>query len=114
MHWARALHGYLGDKFGQWARPRPQQPTSRTAFTAFTNGGTELAASYIELLEACDMARYAPVEDRPRQQLYEQAAELIRRTEQTRTRMKTKALLFFLILRASMGTRHCAVLKPTA
>ena len=77
----RALHGYLGDKFAM-GPAETAAANIKDRFTAFTNG-EELAASYIELLEACDMARYAPVEDRPRQQLYEQAAELIRRTEQT-------------------------------
>jgi elongation factor P--beta-lysine ligase len=45
-------------------------------------GGSEVASAYVNLMEACDMARYAPVEDRPRQQLFNEAAALIGRTEQ--------------------------------
>lgn len=76
----KALHGYLGDKFGLG----PAETTSQSIrlHLASSDGGTELADRFVALMEACDMARYAPVEDRPRQQLYDEAASLIGRTEQ--------------------------------
>lgn len=76
----KALHGYIGDKFG--LGPAEITPTNlRDRFAPFT-GGEAVATDYVKLLEVCDMARYAPVEDRPRQQLYDEAAALIGRTEQ--------------------------------
>ena len=35
------------------------------------------------LIEACELARFAPVEDRPRKELYEQALHLVRDLEET-------------------------------
>ncbi len=77
----KALHGYIADKFGLG----PAQTTAPVITERFSQhaGGEGLAAEYLELMEVCDMARYAPVEDRPRKQLYDEAAALIGRTEQT-------------------------------
>jgi hypothetical protein len=76
----RSVHGYLGDKFG-WGPAEITAVNIRSRLGAFPQGAS-LADELVDLLEACDMARYAPVEDRPRQQLYDSAAALIGRTEQ--------------------------------
>lgn len=76
----KALHGYLADKFGLG----PAQMTDalvRERFATFANGGT-VAQDYLALTTACDMARFAPVEDRPKQQIYNEAVALIGRIEQ--------------------------------
>lgn len=77
----KALHGYVADKFGLG----PAETTAPLITERFAQhaGGEGLAAEYLKLMEACDMARYAPVEDRPKEQLYNEAASLISRTEQT-------------------------------
>jgi len=72
---SRALHGYLADKF--------------TLGVAEVNAATlrermgpgEVADRFIRLIDACAMARFAPVEDRSRQELYDEAAALITRIE---------------------------------
>ena len=77
---SRSIHGYIGDKFG--LGPAEITATNlRTHLSPFT-GGETMADAWMTLLGSCDMARYAPVEDRPRQQLYDEAAALIGRTEQ--------------------------------
>lgn len=76
----KALHGYVADKFGL-GPAEINAANLRTHYMRY-NGGEPVANDYIRLMEACDMARYAPVEDRPRQQLYDEAAALIGRTEQ--------------------------------
>ena len=40
-----------------------------------------LATHCMDLVEACEMARFAPIESKPRQVLYSEAAELITRLE---------------------------------
>lgn len=76
----KALHGYIADKFA--LGPAEINATNlRDRFAPFT-GGEAMANDLVKLMEACDMARYAPVEDRPRQQLYDEAAALIGRSEQ--------------------------------
>lgn len=76
----KALHGYIGDKFAL-GPAEINAATLRDRFSRYA-GGDALANEYIALMEACDMARYAPVEDQPRQQLFSEAAALIGRTEQ--------------------------------
>ncbi|TXI78141.1 MAG: protein BatD [Flavobacteriales bacterium] len=76
----KALHGYVADKFGLGqAGLNAPELTERLGHYA---GGEAIAAEYVALTQACDMARYAPVEDRPRQALYDEAVALIGRTEQ--------------------------------
>jgi len=76
----KALHGYIGDKFGL-GPAEINAAKLRERYGRYTEGEA-VATEYIGLLEVCDMARYAPVEDKPRQQVYEQAVALIGRTEQ--------------------------------
>lgn len=75
-----ALHGYIGDKFALG----PAETTKEHILQRFSQhaAGPEVATAYVRLMEDCDMARFAPVEDKPRQQLYDEAAALIGRTEQ--------------------------------
>ncbi|MBL7951522.1 MAG: protein BatD [Flavobacteriales bacterium] len=76
----KALHGYIGDKFG--LGPAEISAANLHDRLGGYTGGAFLAADFVELLQVCDMARYAPVEERPRQRLYSEAAALIGRTEQ--------------------------------
>jgi hypothetical protein len=76
----KALHGYIGDKFGL-GPAEINAINLKDRFARFT-GGEAVATEFVTLMEVCDMARYAPVEERPRQQLYNDAAALIGRTEQ--------------------------------
>ena len=70
----------MADKFGLGqAGLNAPELTERLGHYA---GGEAIAAEYVALTQACDMARYAPVEDRPRQALYDEAVALIGRTEQ--------------------------------
>ena len=46
-------------------------------------GGEALAREATALIATCEMARFAPLEDRPRQQLYDQAVDLIQRIERS-------------------------------
>ena len=76
----KALHGYITDKFGL-GQAETTGAHIEAHFAQYENG-TSIAKEYAALIEAADMARYAPVEDRPRKQLYDDAAALIHRTEQ--------------------------------
>ncbi len=73
---SKALHGYISDKF--------------TLGVAEVNAATireklgptgDTAGPYVQLLESCELARFAPFEDKPRQQVYEEAVALITRIE---------------------------------
>lgn len=77
---SKALNGYLADKFGLG----PAELTRESILSRFAGneGGGELAAAYERLMQECEMARFAPVEERPREQLYDDAVALIARTEQ--------------------------------
>ncbi len=76
----KALHGYLADKFGL-GPAQMTDPIVRERFAGYTNGES-VAKDYLALTTACDMARFAPVEDRPKQQIYDEAVALIGRIEQ--------------------------------
>jgi hypothetical protein len=78
---SKALQGYMADKFGL-GLAQLNEPLVRDRLGA-TAEGQALAASYARLITACDMARFAPLEDTSRQQLYDEAASLIGRIEQT-------------------------------
>lgn len=77
---SKAMHGYLADKLGlgvaEVTEQRLRDSLSNTPL------GDALAKDIMALISTCDMARFAPVEDRPQQDLYDQAAALIGRTEQ--------------------------------
>jgi hypothetical protein len=77
---SKAMHGYLADKLGLGVAEITAQRLVQ--HLAHHPGGDALARDIVALIGTCDMARFAPVEDRPRQDLYDQAAELIGRTEQ--------------------------------
>ncbi len=77
---SKAMHGYLANKLGLGVAEITEQRL-RESLTNAPSGDT-LAKEIMALIGTCDMARFAPVEDRPRQDLYDQAAELIGRTEQ--------------------------------
>jgi hypothetical protein len=72
----KALQGYLADKFAL-GLAEITADTARQRLSAL--GAT--ADHYGSLLETCELARYAPVEGMPREQVYEEAATLITRIE---------------------------------
>jgi hypothetical protein len=77
---SKALHGYLADKLGVGvAEVSASQLHERLSRYP---EGPALAAEFAALLTTCDMARFAPTDDRPRQELYDEAAHLIGRAEQ--------------------------------
>jgi len=76
----KALHGYLADKFSL-GHAQMTDAIVRERFSAFANGEV-VANAFLNLRTACDMARFAPVEDRPKQQIYDEAVALIGRIEQ--------------------------------
>jgi hypothetical protein len=77
---SRALNGYLGDKFGL-GPAESMRENIQDRLSGLPNG-TALAQRYSALITACDLARFAPIEDTPRGTLYQQAAELIGTIEQ--------------------------------
>lgn len=79
---SKAMHGYLSDKFGLGVA-EVNLADLHQRFEAIQDGA-ELATACTRLLTACDMARFAPVEDRPRGELYEEAVNLIQRIEQSK------------------------------
>lgn len=74
----KALEGYFADKFGLGVAE--VNATTITARLGHLENG-ELARTYNALLSDAEMARFAPFENKPRQDSYEEAASLIRRIE---------------------------------
>ena len=72
---AKALQGYLADKLGLGVAELQRERIREKL--AGLPAGDELAATYDRLITTCDMARFAPVDERPRQDLYEEAASFI-------------------------------------
>lgn len=77
---SKALQGYLADKFGLGLTEISFQRL-RQSFGE-SDDAEAMAKEYVALISTCDMARFTPVEERPRKDLYDQAAALIGRTEQ--------------------------------
>ena len=72
---SKALNGYLADKFGLGIADVNER-TVRNELGAHAEG-PQLADDYVELIRACEMARYAPIEGSPRRELYDRSVELI-------------------------------------
>ncbi len=78
---SKALHGYLSDKFNLGvAAVNPNEMERRLGGLP---DGAELVESCTRLLSTCDMARFAPMEDKPKRELYDEAAQLIQRIERS-------------------------------
>ena len=77
---SKALQGYMANKFGLGLAQLNQ--TLVREKLADLKSGDELAQDYIRLITACDMARFAPVEDRSRKELFSDAVTLIGKIEQ--------------------------------
>jgi hypothetical protein len=73
---SKALQGYLADKFALGV-------AEVNAGVVREKLGTlgDAAEAYVRLMDACELARFAPFEDKPRQQVYDEAAALITRIE---------------------------------
>jgi hypothetical protein len=77
---SKALHGYAQDKFN--IGPADLDSGTLAAALAALPDPQDIARRYTSLIEACAMARFAPLEERPRQALYDEAVALIRMIEQ--------------------------------
>jgi hypothetical protein len=75
---SKALHGYAADKFALGAA---SVSAAALAERLPSEEGQIAAKRFGELVGTCDMARFAPVEDRPRKELYEQALAIIQQFE---------------------------------
>lgn len=74
----RALEGYFADRFGLGvAGVNASAITERLGY--LENG--QVAKAYVDLLNESQLARYAPLENKPRQQVYDEAVALIKRIE---------------------------------
>ncbi len=75
----KALEGYFADKFNLGVT----DVNSTMVHERFGHlEGGVLATQYAELLNDCGTARFAPLENKPRQQSYDEAASLIHRIEE--------------------------------
>lgn len=76
---SKALRGYLGDKLGLG----PAETSAQTIAARLQRDpqAEAIAADCLRILGTCDMARFAPVDERPRQELYDEALQLIQRIE---------------------------------
>ena len=77
---SKALHGYMANKFGLGLAQLNQALVREKL--ADLKDGNALADDYVRLITACDMARFAPVEDRSRKELFGDAVILIGKIEQ--------------------------------
>lgn len=77
----RALWGYLGDKLRLNASQLTRASVASTLEERYGQKGADVAARFASVIDACELARYTPVEaDAPRQ-LYESATEAINSLE---------------------------------
>lgn len=74
----RSLEGYFADRFNLGVAQVNAQTINEKL--GHLEGG-ELAKQYAGLIADCEMARFAPFENKPRQQCYEEASSLIHRIE---------------------------------
>jgi hypothetical protein len=75
----KALEGYFADKFNLGVA-EVNASTITEKLGALEEG--KVAKDYIALMEECGMARFAPIDSKPGQTSYAEAAALIRRIEQ--------------------------------
>ncbi len=75
----KALHGYLSDRFGLGAAEVNEAVLTRAL--GERPDAAALARQATDLIAACDMARYAPLEVKPRQAMYEEAIALVQQLE---------------------------------
>jgi hypothetical protein len=73
---AKALQGYLADKFALGVAE-----VNATVVREKLAALGDASDAYLKLLDSCELARFAPFEDKPRQQVYDEAASLITRIE---------------------------------
>jgi hypothetical protein len=73
---AKALQGYVADKFALGVA----EVNANVVRERLSSLG-DASDAYLKLMDSCDLARFAPFEDKPRQQVYDEAASLITRIE---------------------------------
>lgn len=77
----RALWGYLADKLRLNGSQLTRAKVADTLTDRYGEAGTKVASEFTDVIDACEMARYTPVEaDAPRQ-LYDRASEAINTLE---------------------------------
>lgn len=75
----KALEGYFADKFNLGVAQVNQQSVHEKLGNLDPGGA--IAKEYAALISDCELARFAPFENKPRQQVYNEAAALITRIE---------------------------------
>jgi hypothetical protein len=78
---SKALRGYLSDKLGLGAAEVGGARLKEALAAA--PAAEQLASDCDRLLQACDLARFAPIEGKPRQEVYDEAVSLIQRIERS-------------------------------
>ena len=73
---SKALHGYVSDKFALGVA----EVNAAVVRDKLASLG-DAPEAYVKLMESCELARFAPLENKPRQQVYDEAAVLITRIE---------------------------------
>lgn len=77
----KALWGYLGDKLSMAGSQLTRDNVTNELTTRFGEAGNQTAKSVVEVIDQCEMARYAPSAAAEPAQLYELAAETINEIE---------------------------------
>lgn len=77
----RALWGYLGDKLRLNGSQLTRATVGATLASRYGETGNSVAEEFISVIDACEMARYTPVEAGAPRQLYEQAVKAINTLE---------------------------------
>ncbi|MCB0794162.1 MAG: BatD family protein, partial [Flavobacteriales bacterium] len=76
---SKGLRSYFADKFG-YGQAQIEEHALRERLDQHPEG-SDLSRRAIDLIRVCDMARFAPVEDRPREEVLREATELISKIE---------------------------------
>ncbi|MBK9060570.1 MAG: hypothetical protein IPL81_12125 [Flavobacteriales bacterium] len=78
MLWAKRFEGYFADKFNLGVA-EVNAGTIKAKLGGLDEGRT--AEAYIALLRDAEMARFAPMENKPQRQTYDEASAIISRIE---------------------------------
>ncbi|MCX5645027.1 MAG: BatD family protein [Phycisphaerae bacterium] len=102
-----AMKGYIGDRFDKVAASLTADDCSRILTDA--TGDAAAAARYKELIDACEAARYAPLQAKTGPDQVQAASELIQAVEKARPAVHRsprshRSYLLFLALCLSLGT----------
>ncbi len=77
----RALWGYLGDKLRLNGAQLTRATVNEKLTATYGEAGAKVASEFIAAIDACELARYTPVEAEAPRQLYDRAEEAINTLE---------------------------------